>query len=73
VVNLDPRNAQSGWTDLDLEALGLEADERFEVNDLLSGTRYAWQGTRNSVRLDPQVAPAHILSLRPTRPEREVA
>ena len=40
VVNLDPRNAQSGWTSLALDELGLEDDETFEVHDLLTDARY---------------------------------
>ncbi len=63
VVNLDPRNAQSGWVALDLDVLGLGVDESFQVHDLLSGARYAWHGSRNFVRLDPSTAPAHILQL----------
>ena len=61
VVNLDPEHPQSGWTDLDLEELGLGPDGPFEVHDLWTGTRYPWRGRRNFVRLDPAVAPAHLL------------
>ncbi len=63
VVNLDPHHAQSGWLDLDLPALGITAEQSFQVHDLLSGARFLWSGTRNFVRLDPQ-APAHILRVR---------
>jgi starch synthase (maltosyl-transferring) len=72
VVNLDPRNPQSGWTDLDLAALGVDAlhgsEPRLEVHDLLADARYAWQGRRNYVRLDPAQAPAHIFRVRTSRP-----
>jgi hypothetical protein len=54
VVNLDPRNAQSGWTSLALDELGLEDDETFEVHDLLTDARYRWTGARNYVELRPQ-------------------
>jgi starch synthase (maltosyl-transferring) len=64
VVNLDPRYAQSGWTDLDLAALG-RANDRFTVIDLLSNTRYAWQGQRNFIKLDPTERPAHIFTIEP--------
>ena len=37
VVNLDPRHPQSGWVDLDLDALGLAQGVPFEVHDLLTG------------------------------------
>ena len=62
VVNLDPHDTQSGWTDLDLTALGLAADQPFEVHDLLTDARYPWRGARNFVRLAPQ-RPAHILEV----------
>jgi starch synthase (maltosyl-transferring) len=64
VVNLDPNHAQSGWVDLDLEALNLHPREPFQVHDLLSDQRYIWHGPRNYVLLDPQRSPAHVLKLR---------
>ncbi|HET7264978.1 MAG TPA: alpha-1,4-glucan--maltose-1-phosphate maltosyltransferase [bacterium] len=60
VVNLDPHSAQSGWTALALDALGLGADEPFAVTDLLTDARYAWRGARNYVSLRPSEQPAHI-------------
>ena len=63
VVNLDPQWPQSGWTDLCLDALGLEHNQRFEVRDLLNNECYVWEGRRNFVRLDPQATPAHVLLL----------
>jgi starch synthase (maltosyl-transferring) len=63
VVNLDPHRAQSGWTDLDLDALGLAPDRPFEAHDLLRDVRYPWRGSRNFVRLDPSM-PVHVLRLR---------
>ncbi|MEA2588381.1 MAG: hypothetical protein QOH66_1308, partial [Actinomycetota bacterium] len=65
VVNLDPHYAQSGWVDLPLAALGLPAYDPYQVEDLLTGMRFAWSGPRNYVRLDPAALPAHILALRP--------
>jgi starch synthase (maltosyl-transferring) len=59
-VTLDTRNVQSGWTDLDLAALGLRPGAPFQVHDLLTGARYRWQGERNYVQLDPEGTPAHI-------------
>ena len=64
VVNLDPYHKQSGWTDLDLAALGLKESEGFQVHDLLSDARYLWHGRRNYVELDPHVSPAHIFRVR---------
>ena len=63
VVNLDPRDTQSGWVSLDLEQLGLEADMPFSVRDALSGETYAWRGSRNFVLLDPRRAPAHLFAI----------
>jgi starch synthase (maltosyl-transferring) len=71
VVNLDTRWVQGGFTDLDLEALGLDDDEPFEAHDLLSGERYPWRGARNFVELDPWRAPAHLLRLRSLRPPEQ--
>jgi starch synthase (maltosyl-transferring) len=64
VVNLDPYHRQSGWTDLDLAALGLKDGESFQVHDLLSDARYLWHGRRNYIELDPNVSPAHIFRVR---------
>jgi starch synthase (maltosyl-transferring) len=59
-LNLDPDEAHHAWVTLDLAALGLEADEPFEVEDLFTGERWPWRGARNWVRLDPAVQPAHL-------------
>ncbi len=63
VVNLDPEYRQSGWLEIDLEALGMDPVAPFDVHDLLTGARYTWQGSGNFVVLDPSVVPAHILRL----------
>jgi len=55
VVNLDPRLAQSGWIDF---APG--EGRQYEVDDLLGGGRYTWNGRRNYVSLNPQTLPAHV-------------
>jgi starch synthase (maltosyl-transferring) len=64
VVNLDPHDAHEDTLGLDLEALGIPGGEPFDVYDELSGELYAWQGANPYVRLDPAVAPAHILHVR---------
>ncbi|MEI6413267.1 MAG: alpha-1,4-glucan--maltose-1-phosphate maltosyltransferase, partial [Pseudomonadota bacterium] len=64
VANLDPHHVQSGWIELPLEALGVDAGRPYQAHDLLSGARFLWQGPRNFVQLDPQAAPVHILRLR---------
>jgi starch synthase (maltosyl-transferring) len=64
VVNLDPNYTQSGWLDLPLDYLGLDPHQAFQAHDLLTDSRYLWQGPRNYVELNPQVMPAHILRIR---------
>lgn len=60
VVNLDSFNEQTGWTDLDLDRLGIAANESFQVQDLLNGPSYMWNDRKNYVALRPGVQPAHI-------------
>ncbi len=64
VVNVDPYHPQSGWLELDLAALGLDAGQPFQAHDLLTGARFLWRGARNFVLLDPGRGPAHVLHLR---------
>jgi len=64
VVNLDPHQAQSGWVDLDVDALRLDGEQPYQVHDLLSDQRYIWRGRYNYVMIDPQRAPAHVFRLR---------
>jgi starch synthase (maltosyl-transferring) len=60
VVNLAPVKTESGWVNLSLEALGLDANEFYQVHDLLTDAKYAWRGARNYVELDPKKISAHI-------------
>ena len=72
VVNVDPHHRQSGLVHLDLDGLGLDRDLRYEVHDLLGGTRYSWHGSSNYVELDPHVLPAHVFAVeRPSRSETD--
>ncbi len=64
VVNLDAYQRQSGWLNLSLDALKVDASERFLAHDLLGGARFLWHGPRNFIALDPQAAPAHIFAIR---------
>jgi starch synthase (maltosyl-transferring) len=64
VVNLDPYNTQSGWLEFEPGLLGIEADQPFQVHDLLSEQRFQWRGRRNYVMLDPRALPAHVFRLR---------
>jgi starch synthase (maltosyl-transferring) len=64
VVNLDPHHTHSGWVSLDLERLGIEPGQSYQVHDLLTGARYLWHGSRNYAQLNPVVLPAHIFRVR---------
>ena len=64
VVNLDPATPQAGWTELDLTALGVPFTGAYEVEDLLTGAKYPWNGSHNYVALDPETSTAHILLIR---------
>ena len=70
IVNLDPHHTQSGWVEFDLTAFGLQADQVYQLHDLLSGSHYLWHGSRNYVSLDPQRVPVHVMALR-ARMKRE--
>lgn len=63
VVNLDPVFTQSGWTALDMNALGLGEDAHYVTHDLLTGARYTWHGSYNYVELHPDGYNAHILRI----------
>ncbi|MGF1465593.1 MAG: alpha-1,4-glucan--maltose-1-phosphate maltosyltransferase [Sandaracinaceae bacterium] len=64
VVSFDPHHRQTGWTDLDLDALGVDGTRPFQVHDLLGEGRYLWTGPRNYVELDPAVLPAQLFAVR---------
>jgi len=64
VVNLDPHHRHAGEVDLPAREWGMEPTRPFQAHDLLSDTRYLWQGERAHVAIDPAVMPAHILRLR---------
>ncbi|MET7900958.1 alpha-1,4-glucan--maltose-1-phosphate maltosyltransferase [Streptomyces sp. NPDC005336] len=69
VVNLDPHHTQEARVSLNMPELGLEWHESVPVRDELTGETYHW-GRDNYVRLEPgrEMAPAHVLSLRPSSP-----
>jgi starch synthase (maltosyl-transferring) len=64
VVSLDPHHVQSGWVDLPLHELGIDAEHPYQMHDLLDGETYVWQGPRNYVELDPDRIPAHLFHVR---------
>ena len=52
VCTLDPHHPQAGTTALDMPALGLDWNDRFQVHDEVAGGVYDW-GQLNFVRLEP--------------------
>lgn len=66
VVNLDPHAPQETMVHLPLESLGMHQEQAYEMEDLLTGVRYRWHGSRNYVRLDPSIEPAHVFRMVPT-------
>jgi starch synthase (maltosyl-transferring) len=64
IVNLDPKWAQSGWVELPLAKLGISEKKPYQVQDLLDGKRFIWNGPKNFVKLDPSEVPAHIFKIR---------
>ncbi|MCC5950122.1 MAG: alpha-1,4-glucan--maltose-1-phosphate maltosyltransferase [Nitriliruptoraceae bacterium] len=67
VVNLDAWQTQAGTTWLDLDELGVDPHEPFEVTDLFGGGTFTWQGAANYVELNPHVTPAHVFHVRTHR------
>jgi len=63
VVNIDPSWTQSSFVDLDLSELGILADEKYTVRDLLDDCVYEWKGGHNFVLLDPSVRSAHLFEV----------
>jgi starch synthase (maltosyl-transferring) len=63
IVNLDPRNKQSGWLELPLADFGMENGGDYTAHDLLRDEKYAWKGARNYVELDPASMPAHVIRI----------
>jgi starch synthase (maltosyl-transferring) len=64
LVNLDPYNNQSGFAYVPLESFGINGSDPFQVEDLLTGEKFVWNGRRNFVMLDPHSRPAHIFKVR---------
>jgi len=63
-VNLDTHHVQSGWIEAPLETLGVDREHPYQVEDLLTGATYRWNGPRNYIQLDPKAIPAHVFRVR---------
>ena len=60
-VNTDPCHAQETMVQVPIHELGIDEEQPYVVQDLLTGTRYTWRGVRNYVRLDPADQAGHVL------------
>ncbi|GAT34281.1 starch synthase [Terrimicrobium sacchariphilum] len=64
IVTVDPYNPQTAFVHVPLEELGIGDRETYQVEDLLTGERFTWTGSRNFVSLNPHTRPAHIFRVR---------
>jgi starch synthase (maltosyl-transferring) len=62
VVNLDSQGTQSGMLELPLLDWEIRDGDNFDMEDLLTGTKYTWNGWRNFIELRPD-QPAHIFKV----------
>jgi len=65
VVSLDPVYPRRSPIHLSPEALGIDLDQGFNLEDLLDGAVETWQGRRIEVSIDPAVCPARIFRVHP--------
>jgi starch synthase (maltosyl-transferring) len=63
-VTVDLHHSQTAFVYVPLEELGIGHQETFQVEDLLTGERFLWTGSRNFVSLNPHTRPAHIFRVR---------
>jgi starch synthase (maltosyl-transferring) len=63
-VTVDPWNAQAGFINVPLADFGLGENDPYHVEDLLTGERFSWRGSRNFIALDPHHRPAHVFRVR---------
>jgi starch synthase (maltosyl-transferring) len=63
VVNLDPHGPQAGMVHLQLDRLGILADQPYQMHDLLADKAYIWRGNQGYVQLAPDAVAAHIFRI----------
>ncbi len=64
VVNLDPAHAQESTIWVEASVLPPGCAPGFIVDDELDGNSYQWKAEGNYVRLDPNVQPGHVFSVK---------
>jgi starch synthase (maltosyl-transferring) len=62
IISLDAFNSQQGTLQLPLNELGISADRKIEVKDLITNSSYNWAGEWNFVELHPTL-PFHIFKI----------
>ncbi|MFH0900590.1 MAG: alpha-amylase family glycosyl hydrolase, partial [Pseudomonadota bacterium] len=62
-VNLDPFTTHEAMVRVPAAIHGAGKDGSYSATDLLTGVTHRWRDQWNFVRLDPQILPAHVLSL----------
>ncbi len=64
IVNLDERNTQGGWVQVPLRKMGIENDQQYTVEDLISENSYFWKGEWNYIELRPPGLPYHLFKIK---------
>ncbi len=64
-VNLDPFEAHEARLHLPMRELGMTAEDRLQVHELITEQRQLWRGPVHTIRLDPRQEPAAILRVAP--------
>jgi starch synthase (maltosyl-transferring) len=63
IVNLDPHRMHEANIHVPISELGLAEGQPYEVEDLLTGERFVWRGSKNYIRLDPVEKIGHVFRL----------
>ncbi|WP_238444203.1 alpha-1,4-glucan--maltose-1-phosphate maltosyltransferase [Salsipaludibacter albus] len=64
VISLDTQWRHGTYLHLDMDALGMDGDQWFLVDDRLTDNRFHWRGGDQYVELDPGL-PAHVFAVHP--------
>jgi starch synthase (maltosyl-transferring) len=63
-ITVDPVYPQTAFVHVPLQEFGIGETETYQVEDLLTGEKFFWTGSRNFISLNPHTRPAHIFRLR---------
>ncbi len=56
-INLDPFHAHEAWIEIPLWEWSLPDNAGIDVEDLIGGSKFRWQGKGGTIRLDPYELP----------------